>query len=217
MTNILFDLDGTLTDPREGITRCIQYALETMNLPVPAQEELLWCIGPPLVYSFGKLFNSQNEAPIQRALALYRERFEKTGMYENVVYPEIPATLATLKDAGHRLFVATAKPRVFARGIIAHFELDPFFDEVYGSELDGRLTDKGELIAHLLATEEIAAHETIMVGDREMDITEAHANRIRAIGVEYGYGGREELTRARADSLCETPAEIPDAAAELLG
>ena len=217
MANILFDLDGTLTDPREGITRCIQYALETMNLPVPPEEELLWCIGPPLVYSFGKIFNSQDEAPIQRALALYRERFEKTGMYENVVYPEIPAALAVLKEAGHRLFVATAKPGIFALGIIEHFELGPFFDEVYGSELDGRLTDKGELIAHLLEAENLAARETIMVGDRDMDIAGAHTNQVRAIGVAYGYGGRAELTQAGADGLCETPLEIPDVVEQLLG
>ena len=217
MANILFDLDGTLTDPREGITRCIQYALEKMNHPVPAQEELLWCIGPPLVYSFGKIFNTEDQVPILQAQQLYRERFERTGMYENVVYPEIPEALAVLKEAGHRLFVATAKPGIFAFGIIAHFELSQFFAEVYGSELDGRLTDKGRLIAHLLREEKLAAAETIMVGDRDMDIAGAHENQVRAIGVAYGYGGRDELTQAQADKLCETPSEIPAAVAELLG
>ena len=139
----LFDLDGTLTNPKAGITRSIQYGLERLGRPVPEADELTWMIGPPLIASFTKLLGSSDDA--QEALRLYRERFGETGLFENEVYAGIPALLQNLQEKGVRLFVATSKPHVFARRILDHFDLSHFFIEIYGSELDNRNADKRDL------------------------------------------------------------------------
>lgn len=148
---------------------------------------------------------------IASALSAYRERFSTLGMFENAVYAGIPECLSSLREAGVRLFVATSKPHFYARQIVEHFELRSHFDEVYGSELDGERTDKGELIAHLMATEKLDSNRTIMVGDREHDALGAAKNGIPTIGVLYGYGSREELTSAGAAPLCETPNDVASA------
>ena len=202
---ILFDLDGTLVDPVEGITRSIQYALATLRQPVPATEQLLWCIGPPLMESFERLLETPSAELAAQALNHYRRRYNRSGKFENRVYPHIPQALETLKDAGARLFIATAKPTIFASQIAAHFQLDQYFEAVYGSELSGERSDKGELIAHILATEGLEPSETTMVGDRRHDIIGARQNRIKAVGVAYGYGGPEELAEAGADMIVEKP------------
>ena len=207
MKTIFFDLDGTLTDPKIGITRSIQYALERLGRDVPEQDELTWCIGPPLHASFVKLLDEIHLA--DRALLLYRERFSEIGMFENAVYAGIEATLASLTDVSRRLFVATSKPHVYASRIIEHFRLGSYFEHVFGSELDGTRVDKTELLQYALRTTGIDPDEALMIGDRSHDIVGARNNGMRALGVLYGFGSRDELIQAGAHGLCAAPSDIP--------
>lgn len=204
---VLFDLDGTLTDPKPGITACLTYALNELGIP-SNPNDLTWCIGPPLALSFPRLLNTDDPAVIAGAIELYRERFSTVGMYENAVYPGIPKCLAQLQDAEVELYVATSKPHVYAEPILSHFGLRGFFHAVHGSELDGRNGDKGELIAHLLATEKLEPSQAIMVGDREHDMIGAGKNGVSALGVTYGYGTREELHRSGACMICDHPSQL---------
>ena len=164
MTAIFFDLDGTLTDPKLGITRSIQYALNKLNRTTPAENELTWCIGPPLLASLKKLLGNDDLADI--ALSLYRERFADIGIFENDVYPGIEDTLSLLAKSGHRLFVATSKPGVYAQRIIDHFKMTAYFDRVFGSEMDGTRSDKTELLKYALQTTSVEPFHAIMIGDR---------------------------------------------------
>lgn len=203
MRTICFDLDGTLTDPKPGITRSIQHALRGLDRPVPAEDELTWCIGPPLIRSLEKL--TGDRATAERALVLYRERFGAVGLYENRVYDGIPDVLAGLAGAGHRLFVATSKPRVYAERIIEHFGLGAHFTTVHGSELDGTRVEKTDLLAWIVERERLDPQATIMIGDRSHDIVGARRNAMTALGVLYGYGSRAELEAAGAHGLCASP------------
>ena len=207
MRTIVFDLDGTLTDPKHGITRSIQHALGSLGLHAPTQEDLTWCIGPPLLESLRKL--SGNQAQAEKALLLYRERFGEIGMYENEVYPDIPAVLSTLKAAGHPLFVATSKPTVYATPILEHFQLSQNFDAIHGSELDGTRADKSELLAWVTAKEGLDPADTVMVGDRSHDVVGGKNNGMATLGVLYGYGTRQELLAAGVDNLCHSPGDLP--------
>jgi phosphoglycolate phosphatase len=207
--NILFDLDGTLTDPQPGITKSIQYALEKLGKLVPPVDDLLWCIGPPLLGSLRKML-AADAHKAETALYFYRERFNAVGKFENVVYPGIPETLTGLNRQGFNLFVATSKPYVFANDIMAHFDLLRFFKRVYGSELDGALVDKGELIAYILEREAILSKNTMMVGDRSHDILGAKKHGVYSLGVTYGYGTKEELVGSGADYIVDSPQEIID-------
>ncbi len=202
---VYIDLDGTLTDPFEGISRCIAYALEALGHETPADAALRRFIGPPLLDAFGELVGSR-DAP--RALELYRERFSATGWQENVVYPGVREALAAMTAAGHHCFVATTKPHVFARRIIEHFELSPFFSAIYGSELDGTRTDKTELL-RFAARDRSGNRTSVMVGDRYHDVVGALNNGFRAIGATWGYGTKDELLGAGAHRLAATPEQLP--------
>lgn len=206
--NLLFDLDGTLTDPFEGISKCIQYALSKLDRPIPPSEELRWCIGPPLMQSFTKLLSSDDEKLSEKALALYRERFGRKGLYENKVYKDIPNLLKTLNEQGNSLFVATAKPTTYAKRIITHFGLSTYFKRIYGSELDGTRTVKSELIAYILKKEEIPPSRAVMIGDRKHDVWGAERNGLYCVGVLWGYGDRKELKMAGADRIITKPPDL---------
>jgi phosphoglycolate phosphatase len=206
--NILFDLDGTLTDPIEGMTGCFHYALEKMSVPVPTQAELQRHIGPPLRGTFSVLLKTTDEAMIERAVSLYRERFSDVGMFENEVYQGVPEMLASLQSSSKRLYVATSKVGIYTERILKHFDLSRYFKGVYGSELDGRLDNKADLIRHILASESLSSDETLMVGDRKYDIKGAKENCCFAAGVIYGYGSAEELREAGADYLCHSPSDV---------
>jgi len=204
---IFFDLDGTLTDPKPGITRSIQYALQKLELPkIPTEDELTWCIGPPLRASFVRLLGAEDDA--DRAVSLYRERFSDIGLFENRVYDGISEVLTTLSQSGQRLFVATSKPHVFATRIVAHFGLSHHFEHVFGSELDGTRVDKSDLLAYALKTAAVDPAKTLMIGDRSHDMVGAKNNGMQGIGVLYGYGNKSELLGAGAREVCATPQAI---------
>ena len=206
---IFFDLDGTLTDPKPGITRSIQYALGKLDHPsIPTEDELTWCIGPPLRGSFVRLLGSENSADL--AVSHYRKRFSDVGLYENGVYAGIRDVLTALRKSGRRLFVATSKPHVFAERIIEHFDLRHHFEHVFGSELDGTRADKSDLLHYALRMTAVDASKTLMIGDRSHDMVGATNNAMKGIGVLYGYGSRDELLAAGASAVCATPEAILD-------
>jgi len=206
--NILFDLDGTLTDSFEGITKCIAHAMTKLGRLAPPTESLGWCIGPPLKESFAQLLDSRDDALTEQALTLFRERFSSVGLFENRLYEDIPQVLDTLKSKGHNLYLATSKPEVYAKQIIRHFELDRCFKRVYGSELDGTRTDKTSLIAHVLKMKSLSANETVMVGDREHDMIGAKGNGVPSLGVLWGYGTREALEASGAYTCIDRPGDL---------
>lgn len=207
-TRIFFDLDGTISDPREGIIRCLEHALERLGHAVPSEQQLVRYIGPPLYESFATLLNSNNAGLVKQAVEFYRERFLAKGMFENALYPGIQDALRELKATHYKLDVVTSKPTTFAKRIVGHFGLDGFFHNVHGSELDGTRADKKELIAYVLEQQQIHPTEAVMIGDRAHDIKGALANGVRPIGVLWGYGSREELTQAGATVLCDTPESL---------
>ncbi|HEX8709961.1 MAG TPA: HAD family hydrolase [Pyrinomonadaceae bacterium] len=209
ISNVLFDLDGTLTDPQEGITRCLEYSLQRLGAACPPRRELHVHIGPPIRSALSLMLGTTDEALVEQALRFYRERFSVEGLLENEVYDGVLEMLAALRAAKMRLYVATSKPKVFTDRILAHFRLTPYFDAVYGSELDGRLDNKVELIGHVLDSERLVAGQTLMVGDRLYDIIGARQNGCRSLGVTYGYGSEEELRAAGADLICHSPRSIP--------
>ena len=213
MHTIYFDLDGTLTDPKPGITRSIQYALKKLDQPVPTEDELTWCIGPPLHASLKRLTGTQELA--DRALLLYRERFADVGLFENEAYGGIEETLAALAATSPRMFVATSKPRVFAERIIDHFGLRRYFVRVFGSELDGTRVDKGDLLRYALDEEKVDPRSAVMIGDRSHDVVGARKNGMTAIGVLYCYGSEVELRDAGAHHICAAHPELLDRYAAL--
>jgi phosphoglycolate phosphatase len=205
--DVLLDLDGTLTDPRDGIVRCIQYALEQLGADVPDAAGLEQYIGPPIRDTFRDLLPGR-ETAVERAVALYRERFVPTGMFENRLYVGIPELLKALNDAGLRLHLCTSKPHPYARRILEHFALAPFFASIHGSELDGTRNEKSELVAHVLRCEALSAARCRMVGDRRFDIEAAAHHAVASVGVLWGYGSRAELEAAGARWLVETPGAL---------
>lgn len=206
--NLFFDLDGTLTDPGIGITSCIQHALTSLGKPAPNLESLRHCVGPPLQRSFAELLETRDEVVVAEAIRLYRERFVPTGMFENSVYPDVPPGLETLKRAGHRLWVVTSKPHVYARRIVEHFGISGHFQKVYGSELSGENVDKADLIREILAREAIPPADACMIGDRALDVLGARANGVETVAVLWGYGSEEELLAAKPDRIVASMLEL---------
>lgn len=210
ITTILFDLDGTLSDPFEGITRCIQYAMGKMGAEVPEASTLGWCIGPPLWDSFEVLLNTKDRSVTDKAVAFYRERYAEKGMFENTLIEGIDTAVEALHAKGKRMLVATSKTNSYAGKIVEHFGLMPPIERVYGAEPDGTRSDKTELIAHILQQEGLSAAECVMIGDRKFDLIGARNNSVRSIGVLWGYGSRDELSAEKPDLLAERPGHIVD-------
>lgn len=204
---VLFDLDGTLTDPREGILASLRFALEELGAEVPAEATLLRAIGPPLADTFRDLLPEPSPAAVERAIALYRKRFAERGWRENRLLPQTPALLAGVAERDLEAAIATSKLAHFARRIADHFALRPPIGAVYGAEPDGRLSAKPELLAHVLGALGIrgaARRGVVMVGDRRHDVEGARAVGIASIGVTWGFGGRAELEAAGATWVCES-------------
>ncbi len=208
--NILFDLDGTLTDPREGITRSIQYALAKLGIDEPDLSKLEHFIGPPLLQAFMQFYGF-DETKAWEAVNHYRERFKVTGLYENEVFEGVIELLDTLEGQGRHLYIATSKPWEFAREIARHFNFAKHFKVIYGSELDGTRTNKVELIKHLLAEEGLDPAQTLMIGDRKHDLIGARSNGLDCVAVGYGFGSRDELATEAPTYHFDTLAQLHEA------
>ncbi|MBD3918537.1 HAD family hydrolase [Paenibacillus sp. PR3] len=204
--HILFDLDGTLTDPGVGITKSVQYALRKFGIEEDC-DALKSFIGPPLQVSFRERYGFSEEQ-VTEAIAYYREYFSEHGIFENDLYPSMKESLETLIEAGCTLHVATSKPTVFAERILHHFDINSCFKSVAGSFLDGTRSDKSEIIAHVLQDQGIAAVDAIMIGDRKHDLIGASNNQVASIGVAYGYGSLEELTACEPTTIVNDVREL---------
>ncbi len=191
--NILFDLDGTITDPSEGITRCYAYALEKMGEPVPPDSELLKFIGPPLRLGFAQVISDPTAERVEEAVRLYRERFTDEGILEAKLTPGVGEVLRVLKTQEKRRFVVTSKTQEFAVRTLQYFDLMQYLDGVYGSNPEGTLDDKADILALCLEQEKLDPTECIMIGDRMHDIIAARSHGIRTIGVRCGFAQPGEL------------------------
>lgn len=207
MKRILFDLDGTLTDPFLGITRSVAYSLKSFGIEVDDLETLKPFIGPPLDVSFREYYH-MDEAQSWKAVEKYREYFSKKGLFENKVYEGMEDFLQSLLNMDMKLYVCTSKPEVFAKEILDHFSLTPYFTGIYGATLDGRLKNKGDVIARCIKQEQLNIQDCMMVGDRQHDIVGAHQNQIPCIGVLYGYGSLEEFQEYHCDYIAKDLIEL---------
>lgn len=205
---LLFDLDGTLTDPGEGITNSVVYALKKWGVEVKDKRELYSFIGPPLSASFKKYFGFSEDDAL-KSVEYYREYFRERGIFENEVYGGVPNLLATLKEAGKTLILATSKPEGFAKQILDHFDLARFFDFVAGATMDESRNKKADVIRYALRMSGVTdLSRAVMIGDREQDVDGAKQNGMDSIGVLYGYGDRRELEGAGATYIAETVDDI---------
>ncbi len=204
---IAFDLDGTLTDPAEGITNSVAYALSKFGIKVSDKKTLSCFIGPPLIGAFMEYYGFSKENA-EKALGYYREYFAPKGIFENAVIEGIPELLAELREKGKKLYVATSKPEPFAIQILRHFGLDRYFDGIFGSTMDETRNTKDAVIAYALLKSGADKNDTVMVGDRHHDIDGAKENKMKSVGVLFGYGDRAELESAGADDIAETVKEL---------
>lgn len=207
---ILFDLDGTLTDPKEGITKSFQYALKKCGILEENLDKLEKVIGPPLKASFIEYYGMEEEMA-KKAVMYYRERFETIGLYENIIYQGMEELLSELNKKNILLAVASSKPTIFVEKICKHFKIDTYFHHMIGSFLDGTRADKEEVVEEAIRQfESIKKEEIIMVGDRKFDVEGAHKKGISVIGVTFGYGGYQELKEAGADRIVASVEELKE-------
>lgn len=234
---ILFDLDGTLTDSGEGITKAVQYALHAQGIEEPDIHKLDYFVGPPLDVSFQKGFGMDREQMVH-AVKKFREYYESVGIFENQVYPGIPEMLKACGNQNIVLAVASSKPQLFVHQVLEHFDIEKYFNVIVGSEMDGRRTDKKEVVEEALRQLEALAQKenvskdreadkadmremqqdfrqemilaTAMVGDRCYDMEGAREHNLQAIGVSYGYGSEQELREAGAHMIAATVADLQE-------
>lgn len=207
---VIFDLDGTLTDPAKGITNSFKHSLKSFGGQIPSYKELCTFIGPPLKDTFRQHFNYDDEKT-NEAVKRYREYFTRKGLFENKVYKEIPEVLEVLNMLGKKCYVATSKPEAYSVRILDHFGLAKYFRRICGSNLDESRSNKDEVIAYTLDAAKISDDEkstVLMVGDRMHDILGAKRNGIQSCGVLYGYGSKEELEEAGADYIAKNVSEV---------
>lgn len=212
----LLDLDGTIADTRPGIVASIRHAVRCLGHEPNPDEDLSWAIGPPVDDVMGRILGAHEDNRIGEAIRLYRDRYGATGLFEATLYPGVDDMLHGLAQAGVDLILATSKRRSFAERVLVHFGLVGHFRSIYGSEPSGALDEKSDLLAHLLAAERLNHRNVVMIGDRIHDIAAAQANGMRAIGVLWGYGSRQELVAANADSLAAHPSDVSRLIAALI-
>jgi phosphoglycolate phosphatase len=204
MTDIFFDLDGTLTDSGPGILNCAELALRHFGIPVPSREALRVFVGPPIRDTFRKF--GVPEAEIETAVEVFRGRYTTIGKFENTPYPGIRELLEALQAEGHRLYVATSKPEVTAKEILDKFDLSRYFERICGAAMDGSRDDKAQVIAYLLSGR--APEDVLMVGDTAYDVLGAKAHGIPTVGVAWGYGDTVQMLEAGAIRIVEKPEEL---------
>ena len=206
---LIFDLDGTLSDPSEGILRCVRHVVQSRGCEaLPLAELHRRCIGPPLTVVFADIL--EESADIAEAVRLFRECYGGAGLFENQLYTGMVEALGELRSLAPRMMIATSKPRLFAERIVDHFHIGSYFDAIYGCELNGDRSDKRELVAHLMEVERLDRAAAVLIGDREHDVQAAKANGITSVGVTWGFGSFEELNDAGADRICSSVAELVD-------
>jgi len=210
INTFFFDLDGTLTDPKVGITKSVQYALKSFGINIEDPDDLIKFIGPPLRQSYKEYYDFSPE-DIEKAVDKYREYFIPKGIYENTMYIGIDTVLKELSDAGKTLMIATSKPIILAKTVLSHFDLEKYFVYISGSEMDGTRSDKSEVIQYALDQNDITdLSNCIMIGDRKHDINGAKTVGMKSIGVLYGYGDRDEMVEAGADYIVKDVNELSD-------
>jgi len=207
--NILFDLDGTIIEPEEGIVNSVLYALNKLGIQESNKEDLKNFIGPPLIDSF-KIYYELSESAAIQAVNYYREFFSQKGIYQNALYPNIEKVLKGLAKNGFQLFVATSKPTVYAKQIIENFNLGYLFRDVVGSNLDNTRKDKTEIIEYLISNFELDRSQTLMIGDRKFDILGGKNNSIGTIAVSYGHGSMKELMDSNPDLIVNDCIQLKD-------
>ncbi len=208
LQNIFFDLDGTLVDTKLGVFRSYEYACEKLGLVYPGDDTMLQFLGPPLRYAFSIILKANDNSVIENAVAIYRERYTTTGIYECAPYPGILELLAELYEHNLRLFVVTTKAKPYADTVAQYLGFNKWLTDVYGPGMNGDMDDKAVMIRHILSTQNLIARETVMIGDRERDIHAGKANGTRTMGITYGYGSTQEISAAVPDFICQSPAEI---------
>lgn len=209
MKNILFDLDGTIINSQEGITNCIRYVLDYWGMEQPPTEDLLCFIGPPLWEQFQKIYGFDAEKA-EASVWKYRERFDKTGIFECELYPGIRELIRSLKKKGYRVALASSKPEGACVRIIEHFHLEDYFDGIFGATRDGKISSKKQVLDYLFETTGMNREETVLIGDTRFDVLGAREAGIPCIGVTYGFGSREELEEAGALAICSNVREVED-------
>jgi phosphoglycolate phosphatase len=217
MRAALLDLDGTIVESGPSITGCVRAAMASVGHPLDPASDLSWVVGPPLHDIFLRLLEPLGALHmVEPASEAYRRDYDNGGLFKAKAYPAVPPVLDAMGGDGWTLLVATSKPAAVARRILTHLGLAGLFRAIYGAAVDGVLSHKPELIAYVLATQGFSPDSCVMIGDRSYDIFGAHANRVRGIGVLWGYGDRTELESAGADAIAEAPEELPALAAKLL-
>lgn len=208
MKYYLFDLDGTLTEPAEGITNSVAFALNKFGIKPKTKTELYKFIGPPLIDSFMEFYGFSKEKA-ERAVEFYREYYKRKGIFENKVYEGIPCLLKALYEKEKKIILATSKPERFAKQILEHFNLDKYFSLIAGATMDETRSKKEDVLSYAIEKSGISdLSDAIMIGDRKFDIEGAHKFGIKAVGVLFGYGTRDELEAAGADFIAETTDEL---------
>ncbi|MBI9069938.1 MAG: HAD family hydrolase [Salinivirgaceae bacterium] len=205
--NILFDLDGTLTNSKVGIINSILYALKKMNINEDNINELDTFLGPPLHLSFKNRYHLSDDLT-DKAITYYREYFSDKGLFENSLYPGVAYLLEFLVSEKYQLFLATSKPTVYAEKILKHFKLDKYFTAIVGSNLDNSHSDKTEIISSVLTRYNLKAEQSVMIGDRKFDIVGAKNNALQSIGVTYGFGSLEELNLHEPEFMANDCSEL---------
>jgi phosphoglycolate phosphatase len=200
--NILFDLDGTIIESKEGITNCIIETLTHFNYKPPSKNDLDWCIGPPLHDCYRILTNTQDANHLEEIINYSRQIYSEKWIYECSIYPGMMEVITNLKK-DKNVYIATSKPRVFAEKTMEHFGITNYFNKIFGSEFDGKLENKEELIAHILKDQNISASDSIMIGDRKFDILGARANNMQVIAVTWGFADMDEFETHVPDYICE--------------
>jgi phosphoglycolate phosphatase len=207
-SNVLLDLDGTLSDSRPGIIACFHHTLRELGHDPAAAGDLTWAVGPPIAVSLQRMLAPFGDNRADAALAIYRKQYSAVGIYDCTVYSGVLAMLDALRDTGHVMCVATSKRRDYAERVVDYLGLRQYVRAVYGAEPGGGLDRKQDLLAHILTAEHFEASGCVMLGDRLHDIEAAKANTIRSIGALWGYGGREELETAGADAIAALPGDV---------
>jgi phosphoglycolate phosphatase len=207
-TSVLLDLDGTLADSRPGIEACFRHMLAELGHDPSKAGDVSWAVGPPIAVSIKALLATFGDERVDLGVTVYRARYTTVGLYQCSVFPGVVEMLAALTESGRALCVATSKRRDFAERVVDYLGLRQYLPRVYGALPGGGLDEKKDLLAEILRVEGYEATQTVMVGDRLHDIHAAQANKLRSIGVIWGYGGEAELRAAGADVLAATPAEV---------